>query len=384
MNRIADVFRDVARIVRRGVSGPSWLLPVTVFQPTEHDADRNLVDGEITLTAAVIGEGCFGRVVICQIPGMEKPAVAKIVQLGTSAAAELTNEAVIMRTLQHPNICAFYGALQTRERAYFVCERLAGVTLATMTVGRTAGVLMPLLGEPELRDIAHQCLKALRYLDSARIVHSDIHMNNVMMTSHGIVKLIDFGMAINMRDAHRIMIRMRQRADPPETRAMALGGICPKTDVFMLGTMLFEFMLGLSSFGNLKQKSYQTIQHILAQGIRGSSPAFRALSLHLKNLIRRMTAYAPNTRLSAQEALEHPWFTSATGRAYPVPPPVAFRNWTPVQREQDLDQGEVTRLVAELHMSRRNVAGAILSRPNGWLGIAYRANVTLRRNEQQL
>ncbi|XP_065194191.1 serine/threonine-protein kinase PAK mbt-like [Sycon ciliatum] len=376
MDRCAVFCRAARRLVRSlfNRQRPSQF-PEDLFQVAEFDAARNTWDGEIELHDKIVGRGAYGTVVVCSIPGMHKAAVAKTVMVTDATRHRIiVNEAIMMRELKHPNINALFGALQCQDRVVYILERVDGVTFSQICRGRQERQRLPLLGEKELRDLMHQLLLALRYLEALGIVHSDIKSNNVMMAAGGQVKLIDFGCAVDMYDPNRIGIRPRARADPPETRDIILGGICPKTDIFMLATMLYQMFLGCEPFGKLRSLTPASLLDLLSGGPKKDS-VFASMSLELQDLFIRMMTYLPQERIGAQQALEHRWFRAQPDSpCYPVPPLRVPTACPSPESEDDLDAAAIDDLQARFQAPRANIVEIILRKPNGWLGIAYRAN----------
>ena len=102
--------------------------------------------------------------------------------------ARFTREAQLLASLNHPHIAAIYGIEDTTDVRALVLELVDGETLAR----RLSGAALPV---SEALRLAMQIAEALAAAHARGIVHRDLKPANVMITSAGIVKVLDFGLA---------------------------------------------------------------------------------------------------------------------------------------------------------------------------------------------
>jgi serine/threonine-protein kinase len=102
--------------------------------------------------------------------------------------ARFEREARVLASLNHPNIAAIYGVEESGGRKFLVMELVSGETLAEKI---KRGVI-PL---EEALGIALQITEALEAAHEKGVVHRDLKPGNVMLTSDGRVKVLDFGLA---------------------------------------------------------------------------------------------------------------------------------------------------------------------------------------------
>src|SRR3990167_8540168 len=104
------------------------------------------------------------------------------------AARRFKREARLASSLNHPNICTVLEVSANDAQAFIAMELLEGASLKSR-----------LLGEPlslrEIVDIASQVADALGAAHEQGIVHRDLTPGNIFLTTGGIVKLLDFGLA---------------------------------------------------------------------------------------------------------------------------------------------------------------------------------------------
>ena len=141
---------------------------------------------------AKIGEGGMGSVYRAYDEVLHRDVAVKVVrkgaQLDSSAGKNLLQEARASSSLAHPNICTIYEVGETEGELYIVMELLTGKTLHDMC--RDAG-LPP---ESVLRYGA-QIASALARAHDRGIIHRDLKSANIVVTSDGLAKVLDFGLA---------------------------------------------------------------------------------------------------------------------------------------------------------------------------------------------
>jgi serine/threonine protein kinase len=142
--------------------------------------------------AAKIGEGGMGAVYRAYDEVLHRDVAVKVLhkssQLDSSAGKSLLEEARASSSLAHPNICTIYDVGETEGEFYIVMELLAGKTLRQMC---SEGGLPP---ESVLRYGA-QIASALGRAHDRGIIHRDLKTANIVITSEGLAKVLDFGLA---------------------------------------------------------------------------------------------------------------------------------------------------------------------------------------------
>jgi len=217
---------------------------------------------------APIGGGGMGEVYRARDTRLERTVAVKVLPQHLSSSPEVRQrferEAKTISQLSHPHICALYDVGREGETEYLVMEHLEGETLSD----RLAKGPLPL--EQTLRygvEIADALDKAHRQ----GIVHRDLKPGNVMLTKSG-VKLLDFGLAKAMAPVAKLT--------PLTSLPTAMGGanltregtilgtfqyMAPeqlegkeadaRTDIFALGTVLYEMATGKKAFSGATQAS---------------------------------------------------------------------------------------------------------------------------------
>ena len=141
---------------------------------------------------AKIGEGGMGVVYRARDEVLHRDVALKVVKkdarLDTSTGQNLLHEARASSSLAHPNICTIYEVGETNGDLYIVMELVQGKSLRDLC-GDTG--LPP---ESVLR-YGVQIASALARAHDKGIVHRDLKSANIVVTSEGLIKVLDFGLA---------------------------------------------------------------------------------------------------------------------------------------------------------------------------------------------
>jgi eukaryotic-like serine/threonine-protein kinase len=141
-----------------------------------------------------LGEGGMGEVYRARDMRLEREVAIKVlsasVALDADRLARFDREARVLASLNHPNIAAIYGVEQTGDLQALVLELVEGETLSARLKGQESG-----LPVSEAVAIARQLVDALDAAHEKGIVHRDLKPANISLTSEGIVKVLDFGLA---------------------------------------------------------------------------------------------------------------------------------------------------------------------------------------------
>ncbi len=163
--------------------------------------------------------------------------------------ARFRREAQSSASLNHPNIVAVYDTGESEINGvsvpYIIMEYVEGQTLREL-LRHDAGV-----STERSLEITAEILRALDYSHRAGIVHRDIKPGNVMVTESGQVKVMDFGIARAMGDAHQTMtqtsmvVGTAQYLSPEQARGETADA---RSDLYATGCVLYELLTGRPPF----------------------------------------------------------------------------------------------------------------------------------------
>ena len=231
-------------------------------------------------------------------------------------------EARSVGRLSHPNILTLFDLGSHEGAPYLVCELLEGRTLRERLAG---GALPP----AEARDLALQNARGLAAAHERGIVHRDLKPENLFVARHGLIKILDFGLAkieapapaapagdLNAAPTAFLptevgtILGTAAYMSPEQVRG---GRVDPRSDVFSFGVILHEMLTGQRPFE--RETAAETMTAILRQ----EPPALPAsVPEDLRRLVRRSMAKAAGERPASGQDL-----VAALEAAVPPPRPAA-------------------------------------------------------------
>ncbi len=228
-----------------------------------------------------IGAGGMARVHAATDTVLGRPVAVKLLDADAARTADpagrerFLREARSLASFAHPNVVTLYDAGEADGLLYLVMERVAGGNLAEL-IARDAPI--------EFADAARICadvLAALQAAHDAGLVHRDVKPSNILLTTDGVAKLADFGIAKELDDladgltAAGMVVGTRHYLAPEQ----AMGAdATPASDVYAVGVMLHELVTGQRP---------------------GPGPAFAAgLPAAAEPVLRRALAAEPSARFA--------------------------------------------------------------------------------------
>jgi serine/threonine protein kinase len=246
--------------------------------------------------AAQIGRGAMGTVYRALDPVLERTVAIKTLNpdLAEDVIAEMkarfVREAKSAGRLNHPNIVTVYDADVAGDVAYIAMEYLEGQSLQQLM---QSGVRLPF---DRIADIVAQVAEGLDYAGRFGIVHRDIKPANIMVSPAGLAKITDFGVAhvpaSAMTQAGKIL--GSPKYIPPEQ--ILEGPIDPRADIFSLGVVLYEMLVGKTPFEEPEQDVLSLLERIVKEPVVPVSEHKPELPAALDAIIERALAKDPAQR----------------------------------------------------------------------------------------
>jgi serine/threonine protein kinase len=220
------------------------------------------------------------------------------------ARDRLRAEALAAAALDHPYICKVYELIEDGTDTYLVMEYVDGQTLASIL--RTG--LPPV---SEVVQLGCEIVEGLAAAHARGLVHRDIKPSNVMVTGHGHVKLLDFGLARSDvsstpgDETHTSPAATGSHAGTPHYMApeQAVGEpVTARADLFSTGVLLFECLTGKLPF--VGSSPYDYVRHLLSDDPRPLDRLAPSAPIDLVRLVERCLQKTPADRpASAGELL---------------------------------------------------------------------------------
>jgi serine/threonine-protein kinase len=191
----------------------------------------------------LIGEGGMALVYKAECTLLQRVVAIKVLRAQYSSDREFVErfrrEAQAAGSLSHPNIVNIFDVGQEGEIHYIVMEYIAGHNLKEL-INKEA----PLPLNQAFR-ITLQISEALRHAHEHNIVHRDIKPHNILMTTEGMVKVTDFGIARAITASGYtqtgVIMGSVQYFSPEQAKGIPVG---PQSDLYSLGCILYEMLTG--------------------------------------------------------------------------------------------------------------------------------------------
>ncbi|EGG01867.1 uncharacterized protein MELLADRAFT_38934 [Melampsora larici-populina 98AG31] len=169
-------------------------------------------------------------------------AIKKIPQYsfqGTNQESVIMNEIDLLKEARHPGITEYFGCYLKDVIFHLVLELVDGGTLREKLDKKV-------FSEDEARVYALNIAKALEYLHGKHIIHRDVKLANVLLTSDDQIKLADFGLAIKVTSGSASGYCGTKYAQAPEM--IRRENYTKSIDWWAFGVMMFEMVTGEKPF----------------------------------------------------------------------------------------------------------------------------------------
>ena len=254
---------------------------------------------------APIGSGGMGEIYRAHDPRLNRDVAIKVLPENScsdrEAVARFQQEAQAASALNHPHILTIYE-VGSAPRDYIAMEYIDGETLRDRIARETE--IVPAL------DLLIQVADALSRAHEANIVHRDLKPDNIMVTSDGYAKILDFGLA---------KLGLQQEISSAPTAALTGagqiigtigylapeqitgGGATARSDIFSFGCIVYEVIAGRRAFRG--ESAAQTLQQIIA----ADPPPLRSFKPQtppdLQRIVTRCLAKKPEERYASAKEI---------------------------------------------------------------------------------
>ena len=266
-----------------------------------------------------IGKGNFGEVFLTQKQGYPQYYATKKMERRKCEVPPLLNRLIneirILTSVKHPNIVKYIDLKKTKNHWYLITEFISGGSLTDILHKYMAMYQRP-FPEDIVQHIMRQIVNAVQYLHFNRIIHRDLKLDNILVNfasdydkqtlnlKNCQVKIIDFGFATILNsDKTNTVLGTPPNMDPKILEQITTGiptnGYTEKVDIWSLGTLCYEMIMGYSPFrATNMQELYQKVK-------KGNYILPSNLSEEIVSFINSMLQQDDEERADADELMNH-------------------------------------------------------------------------------
>ncbi|XP_043917522.1 calcium/calmodulin-dependent protein kinase type II subunit delta isoform X1 [Protopterus annectens] len=252
-----------------------------------------------------LGKGAFSVVRRCMKISTGQEYAAKIINTKKLSARDhqkLEREARICRLLKHPNIVRLHDSISEEGFHYLVFDLVTGGELFEDIVAREY------YSEADASHCIQQILEAVLHCHQMGVVHRDLKPENLLLASKSkgaAVKLADFGLAIEVQGDQQAWFGFAGTPGYLSPEVLRKDPYGKPVDMWACGVILYILLVGYPPFWDEDQ--HRLYQQIKAGAYDFPSPEWDTVTPEAKDLINKMLTINPAKRISATEALKHPW-----------------------------------------------------------------------------
>ncbi|MEE6461586.1 hypothetical protein FKM82_001330 [Ascaphus truei] len=250
----------------------------------------------------LLGKGSFACVYKAQSinTGIEvaiKMIDKKIMQK-VGMVQRVRNEVEIHCQLKHPSILELYNYFEDSNYVYLILEMCHNGEMNRFLKSKKKH-----FSEEEARHFMHQIVTGMLYLHSHGILHRDLTLSNLLLSSDMNIKIADFGLATQLRMPNEKHFTMCGTPNyiSPEIATRSAHGL--ESDVWSLGCMLYTFLVGRPPFDT------DTVKNTLNKIVLADYEMPSFMSREAKDLVFQLLRKNPADRLSLSSVLDHSFMT---------------------------------------------------------------------------
>ena len=277
-----------------------------------------------------LGKGTYGEVFLTSKAGKSQLFATKKMDRAYAdqphVSKYLKNEISILRELNHRNIVKLEDVKVTQNHYYLVMEYCNGGALSECLrkYKKKYGRPFPI---EIVQYLMRQIIEGIRYIHNRNIIHRDLKLDNILVyfnsendknelnMMRAVIKIIDFGFATHIGNSNLCYSTLGSpiNMDPNILKKMTekkmgiddgrLVGYDQKADIWSLGTLCYEMLIGKSAFNS------KSMQELVQKVESGSYIIPTCLSKEVVSFLNAMLQYNAQKRLSANELARHHFLT---------------------------------------------------------------------------
>ena len=257
-------------------------------------------------TLNFLGEGAFASVYKVENRYTEAVCAMKVIRKNCSCSLEdmndILNEIKILRTMDHPGILKIFEFYANKQTYSIVTELCPGGELFQHIMDKGP------FSEKYTAYVMYQIFSAVNYCHQMHIIHRDLKPENILIVGKEkdgpLIKICDFGTSkIIEKGTFQKKVVGSSYYIAPEVLKKHYNEKC---DIWSCGVIMYILLSARPPFEG--DDDEEIIEKVEAGEYDLESPPFNKLSKNSLDLIKSLLTMDPDQRISAEQALNHPWF----------------------------------------------------------------------------
>ena len=260
-----------------------------------------------------LGEGSFASVFEVQNKFTGIKCAMKVIKKNDSCSKddeqEILNEINILKKMDHPNILKIFEFYSNKEEYSIVTELCEGGELFQEIIDKGP------FSEKYSAYVMYQILSAVNYCHNMNIIHRDLKPENILITDKNeiglpTIKICDFGTSkiIEKGAVQRSLVGSSYYIAPEVIKK----NYTEKCDIWSCGVILYILLSARPPFAGDNDK--EIMKNVSVGSYNIYCEPFDKVSKDAIDLIQRLLVKDPSKRMSAEQALNHPWFKEFKSR----------------------------------------------------------------------
>ena len=254
-----------------------------------------------------LGEGSFASVYLVQNRITESIRAMKVIKKSSTTSEEdekeIINEINILKIMDHPNILKIFEFYSSKESYSIITEYCSGGELFQEITENGP------FNERYSAYVMYQILSSINYCHNMNIIHRDLKPENILIVDRNKnnfprIKVCDFGTSkmVEKGAVQKKLVGSSYYIAPEVIKK----NYDEKCDIWSCGVILYILLSGRPPFGG--EDDRDIMENVKKGKYDLESSPFNKCSKSVLDLIRKLLVMDKNKRISAQEALLHPWF----------------------------------------------------------------------------
>ena len=254
-----------------------------------------------------LGEGSFATVYLVQNRITDSIRAMKVIKKSANASEEdekdITNEINILKIMDHPNVLKIFEFYSNKESYSIITEFCSGGDLFQEITENGP------FSEKYTAYVMFQIFSAINYCHNMNIIHRDLKPENILILDRNKsnfprIKICDFGTSkmVEKGSVQRKLVGSSYYIAPEVINK----NYNEKCDIWSCGVILYILLSGRPPFGG--EDDQEIMENVKIGKYDIDCTPFNKASKSVIDLIQKLLIMDKNKRITAQEALNHPWF----------------------------------------------------------------------------